>query len=236
MKSSEIKSMLDKRYAKIQRYPASFIDFDPIQFPRRYTEVEDIVVSAFCTGFVSFGNRKAILKKAEEIDKMFRDAGGPYMWLREKGFSFPYDDRCFYRMLTNKDFIALVCCLFLTCETAYSYDYMKNADFFKNHSKCKDQYLFGKPNTVNKRLNMILRWLVRKDEIDMGVLGFKPSELLMPVDVHVRDVALFLWPDLPKTVNHNFVVKLTDRLREFDEDDPVKYDLALFSLGEDKTI
>lgn len=229
--------MLDKRYAKIQRYPASFIDFDPIQFPRRYTEVEDIVVSAFCTGFVSFGNRKAILKKAEEIDKMFRDAGGPHMWLCKKGPEFPYDDRCFYRMLTNKDFKAFGFCLTNIWASIYDPRYIKEPDFFKKFLEYKpDEYLLGKPNTVNKRLNMILRWLVRKDEIDMGVFGFKPSELLMPVDVHVRDVALFLWPDLPKTVNHNFVVKLTDRLREFDEDDPVKYDLALFSLGEDKTI
>jgi uncharacterized protein (TIGR02757 family) len=85
-----------------------------------------------------------------------------------------------------------------------------------------------------KRLNMFLRWMVRKDNcgVDFGIWNqIKPSELIMPCDLHVDRVARKLNLITRKQTDWQTAVELTERLREFDPVDPVKYDFALFGLG-----
>ncbi len=85
-----------------------------------------------------------------------------------------------------------------------------------------------------KRLNMFLRWMVRKDDfgVDFGIWNkIKPSELIMPCDLHVDRVARKLKLITRKQTDWQTAVELTERLREFDPLDPVKYDFALFGLG-----
>jgi len=88
-----------------------------------------------------------------------------------------------------------------------------------------------------KRLNMFLRWMVRKDGcgVDFGIWnGIKPSELICPCDLHVDRVARKLGLITRKQTDWQTAVELTKRLREFDPADPVKYDFALFGLGIDE--
>ena len=85
-----------------------------------------------------------------------------------------------------------------------------------------------------KRLNMFLRWMVRRDDkgVDFGLWRrIRPAQLLMPLDVHVDRVARRLGLLERKQVDWQTVLELTDRLRAFDPEDPVKYDFALFGLG-----
>ena len=85
-----------------------------------------------------------------------------------------------------------------------------------------------------KRLNMFLRWMVRKDDcgVDFGIWNnIKPSELIIPCDLHVDRVARKLNLITRKQTDWQTAVELTERLREFDPVDPVKYDFALFALG-----
>jgi len=85
-----------------------------------------------------------------------------------------------------------------------------------------------------KRLNMFLRWMVRKDDkgVDFGIWNqIKPSELIMPCDLHVDRVARHLKLISRKQTDWQTAIELTQRLREFDPTDPVKYDFALFGLG-----
>lgn len=85
-----------------------------------------------------------------------------------------------------------------------------------------------------KRLNMFLRWMVRKDDcgVDFGIWNkIKPSDLIMPCDLHVDRVARKLKLITRKQTDWQTAVELTKRLREFDPLDPVKYDFALFGLG-----
>jgi uncharacterized protein (TIGR02757 family) len=85
-----------------------------------------------------------------------------------------------------------------------------------------------------KRLNMLLRWMVRKDDcgVDFGIWNhIKPSELICPCDLHVDRVARKLNLITRKQTDWQTAVELTQRLREFDPVDPVKYDFALFGLG-----
>jgi uncharacterized protein (TIGR02757 family) len=85
-----------------------------------------------------------------------------------------------------------------------------------------------------KRLNMFLRWMVRKDDcgVDFGIWNqLKPADLIMPCDLHVDRVARKLNLITRKQTDWQTAVELTQRLREFDSTDPVKYDFALFGLG-----
>lgn len=85
-----------------------------------------------------------------------------------------------------------------------------------------------------KRLNMFLRWMVRKDDcgVDFGIWNqLKPADLIMPCDLHVDRVARKLNLITRKQTDWQTAVELTERLREFDPIDPVKYDFALFGLG-----
>jgi len=85
-----------------------------------------------------------------------------------------------------------------------------------------------------KRLNMFLRLMVRKDDcgVDFGIWNhIKPADLIMPCDLHVDRVARKLSLITRKQTDWQTAIELTDRLREFDPLDPVKYDFALFGLG-----
>lgn len=85
-----------------------------------------------------------------------------------------------------------------------------------------------------KRLNMFLRWMVRKDScgVDFGIWNkLKPADLIMPCDLHVDRVARKLNLINRKQTDWQTAIELTERLREFDPLDPVKYDFALFGLG-----
>ncbi|MGZ3873316.1 MAG: TIGR02757 family protein [Mucilaginibacter sp.] len=85
-----------------------------------------------------------------------------------------------------------------------------------------------------KRLNMFLRWMVRRDNcgVDFGIWShIHPSDLICPCDLHVDRVARKLNLITRKQTDWQTAIELTQRLREFDPVDPVKYDFALFALG-----
>ncbi len=91
-------------------------------------------------------------------------------------------------------------------------------------------------NSTAKLLNMYLRWMVRKDDIDLGIWSDKvsASKLIMPVDTHVYKIAQKLKLVKRKSCDIKFAIELTEKLKEFDANDPVKYDFALCHLGIDK--
>ena len=91
------------------------------------------------------------------------------------------------------------------------------------------------PNPQNggamKRMNMFLRWMVRKGHVDLGLWTFmKPAELLIPLDVHVAKVSRKMGLLTRKSNDFKAVVELTRNLREFCPEDPVKYDFAMFAF------
>ncbi|MBP7389097.1 MAG: TIGR02757 family protein, partial [Chitinophagales bacterium] len=89
-------------------------------------------------------------------------------------------------------------------------------------------------NSTCKRLNMFLRWMVRKDKngVDFGIWKkIKPSQLLIPLDVHVDRTARKLGLIKRKQTDWQTVLELTENLKQFDLKDPVKYDFALFGLS-----
>ena len=110
-----------------------------------------------------------------------------------------------------------------------------------NNGKVSHYYRYLIPNPVNqstcKRMNLFLRWMVRKDEIDTGIWSeVETSKLIMPVDVHVARAAKALGLVKRKSVDLKFAIELTENLKKFDKNDPVKYDFALCHAGIEKEI
>ena len=92
------------------------------------------------------------------------------------------------------------------------------------------------PNPQNggamKRMNMFLRWMVRKSVVDLGIWKFmKPKDLLIPLDVHVARVSRLMGLLERKSNDFKAVIELTDNLKKFCPEDPVKYDFAMFAFG-----
>lgn len=94
------------------------------------------------------------------------------------------------------------------------------------------------PNPKNggamKRMNMFLRWMVRKPPVDLGIWDFIPaSELLIPLDVHVARLSREMGLLNRSSNDFKAVLELSENLKTFDPQDPVKYDFAIFGLGVD---
>ncbi|MSN97095.1 TIGR02757 family protein [Campylobacter sp. FMV-PI01] len=100
------------------------------------------------------------------------------------------------------------------------------------------KFFFGKsfdkkPISPYKRYNMFLRWMIRDSDIDLGLFkGFDKKDLLIPLDVHTHRVSLNLGLISRKSYDFEAVNLLTHKLREFDKKDPIKYDFALYRLGQ----
>ena len=94
-----------------------------------------------------------------------------------------------------------------------------------------------KNRSTCKRLNLYLRWMIRKDEIDFGIWDrCEKSKLIMPVDTHIYKVSRKLKLVKRNTCDMKFALELTNKLKKFDPEDPVKYDFALCHAGMEKII
>lgn len=83
-----------------------------------------------------------------------------------------------------------------------------------------------------KRMNLFLRWMVRKDEIDLGIWkGIKKNELIIPLDTHIARISKSLGFTKRKTLGWNMASEITENLKKFDPLDPLKYDFALTRIG-----
>ncbi|MEA3354696.1 MAG: TIGR02757 family protein [Campylobacterota bacterium] len=92
-------------------------------------------------------------------------------------------------------------------------------------------------NSPYKRYNMFLRWMVRFDNLDMGLWkDVDKKDLLLPLDTHTFKVSQKLGLLDRKTYDLKSAILATEKLREFDSEDPIKYDFAIYRLGQEKII
>jgi uncharacterized protein (TIGR02757 family) len=248
MANKALAQKLDFWYEKI--CTRDFIADDPVQFPRRFSKKEDIEIAAFLSATIAWGRRDLILRSAE---KMFAIMGKN---------PFSYITTGEYKKLKNKnihrtffeDDLKYFCRGFEHCYAKYGsleklFAGERNtwegiAAFREEMAKGnKGQYSKhisnpGLPSeeetngSACKRLNLALRWLVRKGPVDLGLWkSIKPSALFIPLDVHVARTARQLGLLERKSNDKKAVIELTKRLREFCAQDPVKYDFALFGMG-----
>lgn len=247
-----LKSFLDSKVASYNQ-PA-FIEDDPILIPHQFSRLQDIEIMGFWTAMLAWGKRKTIINKAKELIQLMD--GTPYDFIvnhqeKDRKRFLPFKHRTFQTTdtLYFLSFFQWYYRQHATLETAFSQFMSSEVEHTESALKGFHQLFFSLPDAPNrtrkhiatparksscKRLNMFLRWMVRKDEkgVDFGCwTEIKPSQLLIPLDVHVDRIARKLNLIERKQRDWLTVLELTQNLRQFDKDDPVKYDFALFGLG-----
>ena len=203
---------------------------------------------------LAWGQRKTIINKAGELIEMMD--GAPYDFIvhhREEdrkrflGFkhrTFQATDTLFFL-----EFLQWYYCRHDSLEDAFA-RFLSPHDQHTGPALAGFHYLFfslpdapqrtrkhiatPERGSTCKRLNMFLRWMVRRDKqgVDFGLWQrISPAQLLIPLDVHVDRVARRLGLIKRKQTDWQTVLELTGNLRHFDAEDPVRYDFALFGLG-----
>lgn len=215
----------------------SFVANDPVQFPRKHIG-KRAEISGFITSWLSFGNRKAIIKAADWLDKDF--CGDPYCWVMTKQYNLYYNDhRTFYRLFSYDDIYKLGKRL---NELYNDFERMEDmvaqpnktplealSDYFKGINGVPDH----NKGSACKRLCMFLRWMVRTDSsVDMGIWEkISPDNLIIPLDTHVHRMALELGLTSRKQADMRTAIEITNAMREVFPNDPAKGDFALFGYG-----
>ena len=104
------------------------------------------------------------------------------------------------------------------------------------------QFLLGtipptNPHSPYKRWHMYLRWMVRKDHLDLGLWqGVDTKDLLVPLDTHTFALGKKLGLIQRKSYDFKAVLELSNAFKKLDPTDPVKYDFALYRLGQEKIL
>ena len=229
-----------------------FIVLDPVQFPHRYKKREDIEIAAVLSATIAWGRRDLILRSAE---KMFALMGkSPYVFVTSGAYKKLYDKNI-HRTFFESD-LKYFCRgfesiyaqygtleeLFASCQGIWEGISLFREEMAKAN-KGKYSIHISNPGiaagsgkytgSACKKLNLALRWLVREGPVDIGLWKkIKPSALYIPLDVHVSRTARKLKLLERKSNDKKAVIELTKKLRTFCEEDPVKYDFALFGMGE----
>ena len=239
------KTELDKLTAKYET--VDFIKDDPVQFIHKYKTKKDKEIAGFIASLLAYGSRKRFIKKLEEL---FIDIAQNEPLNFIQNFEAGIIGNFNYRFGKPKDFVSIFKIMKILynstdgLEELFAYGY-KSGNLFENvvdyfysraNSDVGQGFYHMIPNPRNggamKRMCMFLRWMVRKSSVDIGIWNFmKPSELYIPLDVHVARVSREM--GLLKRNSNDFksVIELTNKLKEFCPEDPVKYDFAIFGYG-----
>ena len=244
-----LRAVLDEKFACYNC--KEFIKNDPISFPHSFTRREDVEIAALLASTIAWGNRKMILSSGR---KMFCDImhSAPYDYVMSGEWE-RLDDRInIHRTFFASDF-KYICrglrnifskhgtmeTLFLGCSVWDGIENLRREMAGANDGATTRHISNpvaqkGKPASACKRLHMMLRWLCRKDGIvDLGIWqGVSQAELMIPLDVHVARTARQVGLVTRKQNDRRTVEELTAQLRKLSPDDPVKYDFALFGVGE----
>lgn len=238
---SNLKSLLDELCQKYET--KDFIKDDPIQFPHRYNSKNDIEISAFISSLFAFGRREMFIKK---LDGLFSLANSPYELILDYK---KYNLKDFlYRFIKSPDLIELLKILnkLYVCDKSSLEElfyekkdrFKRVTDYFYSNCDCSDSigfcFMFAKPENKSalKRINMFLRWMVRGGAVDFNLWkSIKKDELIIPLDTHVARISREFGLLNRKQNDFKSALELTEKLKEFDPADPIKYDFALFGLG-----
>lgn len=249
------KTELDKLVEKYETI--DFINDDPIQFCHRGKCKEEVELFGFIASLFAYGNRKIFIKKLDEI---FSKSEGDLLGFVKNG-DFSSLIGVEYRFSKENDIIPIFEILSKLynesrgLEELFEYSWIQPPPlpsplereqcflqtvvdyFYANAPKTVSQGFYHMlPNPQNggamKRMNMFLRWMVRKGPVDLGIWNFiQPKDLLIPLDVHVARVSRSMGLLQRKSNDFKSVIELTERLRTFCPEDPVKYDFAMFAFG-----
>jgi len=252
MNDNDLRSFLDEQVDRFNT--AKFIPTDPISIVHKFTKQQDIEIMGFWVAMLAWGQRVTIINKSNELIDLMD--GSPYDFIighkeidrkrfeHFKHRTFNYTDTLYFLEFFQNYYSQND-----SLEDLFSNGINKTAQTVEQGLVSFHETFFALPDAPQrtrkhvstplrkstcKRLNMFLRWMVRKDKkgVDFGIWKkIKPSQLLMPLDVHVDKVARRFGLISRKQRDWQTVLELTDKMRAYDPTDPVKYDYALFGLS-----
>ena len=245
MTLSELKEFLDFKVDKYNH--PDFIQTDPIQLPHQFSKKEDIEIIAFIVSTIAWGNRRSIISNGEKLIHLVGNQ--PYEFVMN--YSPQNDLKFVHRTFNSLDLDYF----FRALKAIYSESSFESLfEKHKDHEGVKGRIINFRekflayehlPRTEKhianplkkssaKRINMFLRWMVRQDQkgVDFGIWNSVPmSELHLPLDVHTGNISRKLGI-LQRTQNDwQAVEEIQKTLVLMDQNDPAKYDFALFGLG-----
>jgi uncharacterized protein (TIGR02757 family) len=236
----------------VETFDVSTIAPDPLQLVLRYANPADQEVAGLLAAAFAYGRADIVVANAGRV--LERMLPSPYEYLvkfdrAEAKRRFAGFTHRFHKTPELIDLLARIAAairahgtlgeLFRTCYDDDDRDIGPSLTRFvealigRRKTKALDYLLTSPANgSACKRMNLFLRWMVRRTTPDLGIWNFvDPAKLVMPVDTHVHRIATFLGLNGRKTPDWKAARALTDRLAKFDRADPVRYDFAICRLG-----
>ena len=255
MNISVLKEKLDQHYLA---YRQKFSSKDPVWILHRFHDEKDIEIAGLLTAAYAYGSVDQINRFINSLLETCSNKPYEFTINFQKRKDKKYLHRLNYRFNTEDDLADLLFSISTALKTNGSLKelFMKQVQpedisvinalsgfVSELNSAIKISrgkyyhYLLSDParGSTCKRMNLFLRWMVREDDIDTGVWNeVGTSKLIMPVDTHIARISKSLGLVERKSIDLKFAIELTEKLRIFDPDDPVKYDFALCHIGIDK--
>lgn len=250
MDKATIKELLEAKLAEFNR--PGFIPDDPIAVPHRFQEKEDIEIAGFLAATIAWGKRGLIVRSALKMMDLMGNA--PYDFvMAARPDQLESLDGFVHRTFNAQDFKSLVLALReiyahhggleqamalddSATDTLSGIERMRGICLASANWQSRTNKHIASPaaGSSAKRLNMFLRWMVRKDGagVDFGLWqSLRPDQLVCPLDVHTGNVSRSLGLLQRKQDDWKAALELTEALKKLDPIDPVKYDFSLFGLG-----
>lgn len=245
----DLKFFLDQ---KVEQYNTpAFIENDPISIPHSYTKKQDIEIMGFFAAIFAWGQRKTIINKTKELAA--RMDNDPYNFICNHKHS-DLKQLIGFKHRTYNDTDLLYTIHFMkhhfkqseTLEDAFISEQENDTEAALRHfhnyffslaeapQRTKKHIPTPMRGSACKRLNMFLRWMVRKDNkgVDFGIWQkLSPAQLICPLDLHVERTAHKLKLLTRDKADWKAAIELTENLRIMDQQDPIKYDFALFAIS-----
>lgn len=248
-----LKEELDRLYLSYN--DRKFVYPDPLEFLYDYENIADREISGLIAAVLAYGRVAQILKSVKLV--LERMTLGPYLFLKRSSPDMLYDTfKDFkHRFTTGRELSCLLTnikniitrygslnkCFLRSMKEEEKTVHCATLDFAKNlnlstENRCGSLVPSPIGGSAFKRLNLYLRWMVRKDNVDPGGwIGISKSKLIIPLDTHMYRISFGLGFTARKQADIKTALEITDALRKFDEKDPVKYDFALTRLGMNNT-
>jgi len=253
-----LKPALDDLYAGFNHADSAT---DPIQIVRRFERDDDREIVGFVAAALAFGRVSSVLQSIERVLAVIGPAPAAYVRRFDARRHGPAFAGIVHRWTRDADIVAMLWLLrqmidragsvegfFLEGYDADADDMAGALDSFSTRAMALDLkaaygrvprrpgvcYFFPRPSAGSacKRLNLFLRWMVRRDALDLGVWKrVSPAKLIVPLDTHVIRVGRCLRLTSYTSPGWRMARDITASLRTLDSGDPVKYDFAICHLG-----